>query len=120
MTEIQKGQAYVAKRVYSGKASDGNPYTIIVVQSPGKKQPKIAISVINLPCRISSSGVFKITGIKSVMHRNWRDSNGRWHPGSVTVRAWVKPLVQLAPEELEELNYKETAPEFPSLEDLFS
>ena len=119
MTEVRVGQAYVAKRVYTGRSKDG-PYEIIVVQSPGRKQPKIAISVTNMPSHLSSSGVFKITSIKSVMHRKWRDEKGQWHDGSVTVRARIKPLVQLNPKELEDLNYKEVKTQFPSLEELFS
>jgi uncharacterized protein YukJ len=92
---------------------------MIIIQNPGRKQPKIAISVINIPCGLSSNGVFKVTSIRSVQHRKWQDGNGTWHDGNVTVKARVKPLVQLGPKELKELEYKETKPQFKSLEDWF-
>lgn len=119
MTEIRVGQAYVAKKVTTGR-NDNGPWEMILVQNVGKMQPKIGVSVTNVPSGIGPNGVFKITSIRSVQHRKWRDGNGRWHDGSVTVRARVKPLTKLSPEELEEITYKEVEPTFPSLEDYFS
>ena len=120
MTELRIGEAYVAKRVYKGHNNRG-PYEMIVVQNVGKKQPKIAISPTNVPTGIGPNAVFKLTTIRSVQNRNWRDKKGTWHVGGqVTIRGKVKPLVQLGPKELEKLNYKETKPEFPSLEDFFN
>ena len=118
MTEVKVGDAYVAKRVYTGRNESG-PWELIVVQNVGKKQPKIGVSVLNVPSKIGPNGVFKITSIKSVQHRKWKDGSGRWQDGNVTVRARVKALAQMAPEELEEVSYKEHAPEFPTIEELF-
>ena len=120
MTEVRVGEAYVAKRVFAGRNEHG-PWEMIVVQNVGKKQPKIAISPTNVPCGIGPNAVFKISRIKSIQNRNWKDSSGRWHVGGqVTVRAKVTPLCQLKPEELEKMNYKEVQPEFPSLEEFFN
>ena len=123
MTEIRIGQVYLAKEVKVGRNKSG-PWEIIIVQAPGKNQPKIAISVIKPPSGIGPNGVFKITSIRSVMHRNWK-SNGRWLPGSVTVRCGVKSLARLSDKEMERLqgeqqiNYNSHKPKFPSLEDMF-
>lgn len=119
MTEIRVGQAYIAKWVKTGRSKAGDPYEMIIVQSPGRQQPRIAISVINIPSGLSASGVFKLTSIRSVQHRKWKDKNGVWKDGNVTVRARIKPLVQLGPKELEQLEYKEVTPQFKSLEDWF-
>ena len=79
MTEIRVREMYVAKKIYTGKSKDGEPYEIIVVQRQGARQPKIAISVGNVPSGIGVNGAFKITFIKSVMHRKWRDKkSGKW------------------------------------------
>ena len=121
MTEIRVGQTYVAKRIYTGR-NDTGPYEIIVVQAPGRKQPKIGISPIKVPSRIGPNSVFKITSIKSVQNRSWRNpKTGVWQTGGqITVRAGVKALGSLSPEEMEEVVYKETVPEYPSLEDWFN
>lgn len=120
MTEIRVGDAYVAKRVYTGR-NNGGLWELIVVQNTGKKQPKIAISPTNVPTGIGPNAVFKITNIQSVQHRKWKSPSGQWHDGNVTVRAKVKGLAKMTTEELEKenINYKDTVPEFPSLEDMF-
>lgn len=120
MTEVRVGEAYVAKRVYTGSNESG-PYEIIVVQNVGRSQPKIAISPTNVPTHIGPNSVFKIEKISSVQHRKWRHpKTGKWYDGSVTVRAKIKALVQLSPQEMEELNYKDVEPEYPTLEDWFN
>ena len=122
MTEIRCGQVYLAKEVKTGRNSTG-PWEIIIVQAPGRNQPKIAISVTKPPSGVGANGVFKITSMRSVMHRNWK-RNGKWIPGSVTVKCGVKSLAQLSDKEMErlqgeqKLNYSEHKPKFPSLEDL--
>ena len=119
MTEVRIGQAYVAKAVKTGRSKNG-PFEIIIVQAPGKAQPKIGISVTNVPSGVGPNGVFKLTSIRSVMHRKYKNQQGKWVEGSVTVKGRVKPLVQLGPKELEKLQYKEVKPVFPSIEDYFS
>ena len=122
MTEIRVGQVYLAKEVKTGRNSNG-PWEIIIVQAPGRKQPKIGISVTKPPSNIGPNGLFKITSIRSVMHRNWKAPNGQWQPGNVTVRAGVKSLAKLSDKEVErlqgEINYSGHKPKFPSLEDFF-
>lgn len=118
MTEIRVGEAYVAKRVYTGR-NDGGLWELIVVQNAGKKQPKIAISPTNVPTGIGPNAVFKLLNIKSVQHRKWKSPSGQWQDGNVTVRARVKALAKMRPEELEDVNYADTTPEFQSLEDFF-
>ena len=112
---------YVAKKIYTGTSKDGEPYEIIVVQRQGKRQPKIAISVCNVPSGIGVNGAFKITYIKSVMHRKWKDKNGKWYDGSVTVRANVKALPNVNVEEEPDVhyNYKDRKPEFGSFEEFW-
>lgn len=123
MTEIRVGQVYLAKEVKTGRNSSG-PWEIIIVQAPGRNQPKIGISVTKPPSGIGPNGLFKLTSIRSVMHRNWKSSNGRWQPGNVTVKAGVKSLAQLNDREMERLqgkiNYNGHKPKFPTLEDMFS
>ena len=122
MTEIRVKELYVAKKIYTGKSRDGEPYEIIVVQRQGARQPKIAISVGNVPSGIGVNGAFKITYIKSVMHRKWRDKkSGKWYDGSVTVRANVRAMPNVNVEEAENVHYsyKNRKPEFGSLEEFF-
>jgi hypothetical protein len=121
LTEVRVGQAYVAKAVKTGRSKNG-PYEIVIVQSPGKAQPKIGISVTNVPSGIGPNGVFQLRSIRSVMHRKYK-KNGKWVEGSVTVKGKIKPLVQLTPRELEKLqkiNYEQVETTFPSLEDYFA
>lgn len=122
MTEIRVNQAYIAKAVKTGRSKQG-PYEIIIVQAPGRGQPKIAISVLHPPSGIGANGVFKLTYIKSVMHRKYKKGNGQWSEGGVTVKGNVKPLAQLKPGEVEhtkKINYEEVETVFPSIEDYFS
>lgn len=122
MTEIRVNQAYIAKAVKTGRSKQG-PYEIIIVQAPGRGQPKIAISVLKPPSGITSNGVFKLTYIKSVMHRKYKKGNGQWTEGGVTVKASVKPLIKMKPSEIEHLktiNYEEVETVFPSIEDFLS
>lgn len=119
MTEVRVGQAYVAKAVKVGRSKNG-PYEMVIVQAPGKAQPKIGISVTNVPSGIAPNGVFELRSIRSVMHRKYKKSNGQWVEGSVTVKGKIKPLAQLGPKELKRLNYEEVDTTFPSLEDYFN
>ena len=119
MTEIRTGESYVAKKVHTGQSKQG-PFEIILVQNVGPGQPKIAVSPTKVPSGIGPNAVFKVNRIYSVQHRKWFNKvTNKWELGNVTVRASIKPLAQLKPQELEQVNYKETVPEFPSLEDLF-
>ena len=122
MTEIRVGQVYLAKEVKTGR-NDHGPWEMIIVQAPGKKQPKIAISVTKPPSGIGANGLFKVVSIRSVMHRNW-NNKGKWMPGSVTVKCGVKSLAKLSDSEVARLQgeqgiqYNTHRPRFPSLEEM--
>ena len=123
MTEVRVGQAYVAKAVKTGRSKNG-PYEIVIVRAPGKGQPVIGISVTNVPSGIGPNGVFQLRSIRSVMHRKYKNSNGKWVEGSVTVKGKIRPLAKIPPKEMERMgginiNYNDVDTEFGSFEDYF-
>ena len=123
MTNIKEGGKYVAKRIFTGTNKTG-PWEIVVVQSEGRRQPKIGISVLNPPSGIGLNGAFMIDRIYSVSVRNYQTADGEWHSGgAVTVKAEISAisdmLEQVKPKKKKDENdIFETNTQFPSLEDL--
>lgn len=123
MTEVRVGYTYIANKVKAGSNAYGD-WELLVVKSPGRRQPVIAISVINVPSGINYTGAFKIREIRSVMHRMWKSAvDGEYRYGNVTVKAVVEPVFDYIPPEKPKKEDDDdifTGPQFPSLEDWFN
>lgn len=122
MTEIKVGGIYFAYQVKKGESKMG-PYEVLIVKANGKRQPKIGVSVVNVPCGLNHTGAFKIDKIYSVLHCKFFNENTRnWESGNVTVKADVTALDLDPPEEVKKERKKKgeaDMTEFPSLESFF-
>ncbi len=124
MTEIKEGCSYIAKSFKQGENVHGK-WEMLIVKGQGKRQPTIAVSVINVPCGLGPTGAFRIDHIASVMHRMWRTPDGEFHYGNVTVRAEVTPIYDIGMQTRDVINQiggddVEFTTEFRTFEDWLS
>ena len=120
MTELKVGESYIAKQVKAGKSKTGKPWEILICKHIGPRQPKIALSVANVPSGITSTGAFRLEKILCVQHKKWRSKSGQWYDGNVMVYAEITPLADFDMDDIETIGFNDVTPEFPSLEDWWS